>query len=666
VYAANAERFDQAYKDVARKMELPRADDPETDVCELVSDWLNGEDSGQWLMILDNADKSDLFLKPLDPKASNRVNVTKKPLIDYLPAKMNSKRSLLITTRDRTLGENLSDGQPSIEVLPFAPEEGILLLRSRTGPVSDGWNDSDAATLVEVLGCIALAITQAAAFMRHNQMPLGRYLKALRGDERNLKDYLNTNLFDHRRERHVPHSIFRTWELSFDQIREQEPRAAEILSLMAMLDRQQIQEKLLRRKGERDAIFVTAMGSLGGLSLITKEVEEDTWTMHRLVQLSIHEWLEQRHQKRKYEEEALALIAGKFPSGEHENREACESLLPHAKSVLKYESDSNTSQIQRADLLYKVSWFHWKQGRYHLAYEKISETNELNKRLFSHLDLRSLNTSSLLASVLRELGKYKESEKLHRQVLKGREKVVGTKHPDTLASINNLAGVLRKQASYKEAEKLYRRALEKRKKLLGLEHPDTLTSFNNLASVLRYQEKFAEAADMHQRAWFGRIKVLGAEHPDTLISLDNLARTLRHQRKFKEAKEMHERVLRSREKELGSEHPTTLSSVHQLAAVFQDEELYEKAEELNRRALEGYEKVLGPDHPDTLHSVSNLAVVLHAKGQYNLASGLYRRTIVGFESCFGPRHATTLIWVGKHDAMLKEVRKIYGPAGINS
>jgi len=56
----------------------------------------------------------------------------------------------------------------------------------------------------------------------------------LRKDQQNLIDHLNIDLLDHRRERGYPNSVFRTWRLSFEQIRRQEPRAAEGLSLMAM------------------------------------------------------------------------------------------------------------------------------------------------------------------------------------------------------------------------------------------------------------------------------------------------------------------------------------------------------------------------------------------------------------------------------------------------
>lgn len=86
---------------------------------------------------------------------------------------------------------------------------------------------------------------------------------------------------------------------------------------MAMFERQQIPELLLRRREERDVDFVTASGALDGLSLITREVGKETFAMHRLVQLSVHVWLEQRNEKARYEEEALAVLADKFPKGEY-------------------------------------------------------------------------------------------------------------------------------------------------------------------------------------------------------------------------------------------------------------------------------------------------------------------------------------------------------------
>jgi len=62
-----------------------------------------------------------------------------------------------------------------------------------------------------------------------------------------------------------------TWKISFDQIRRQKRRAADILSLMAMLDPQGVPKVLLERKDERMTEFIAATGTLQAFSLITVE-----------------------------------------------------------------------------------------------------------------------------------------------------------------------------------------------------------------------------------------------------------------------------------------------------------------------------------------------------------------------------------------------------------
>jgi Tfp pilus assembly protein PilF len=54
--------------------------------------------------------------------------------------------------------------------------------------------------------------------------------------------------------------------------------------------------------------------------------------------------------------------------------------------------------------------------------------------------------------VLERQGKYEEAEAMHRQALRGYEKVLGPEHPDTLTSVNNVGLVLERQGKYKEAE----------------------------------------------------------------------------------------------------------------------------------------------------------------------------------------------------------------------
>ncbi|KAK2036201.1 hypothetical protein LZ31DRAFT_484418, partial [Colletotrichum somersetense] len=51
--------------------------------------------------------------------------------------------------------------------------------------------------------------------------------------------------------------------------------------------------------------------------------------------------------------------------------------------------------------------------------------------------------------------KYKAAEKIYRQALEVKEKVLGLENPNTLSSINNLALILSSQGKYKAAEQIY-------------------------------------------------------------------------------------------------------------------------------------------------------------------------------------------------------------------
>ena len=124
-------------------------------------------------------------------------------------------------------------------------------------------------------------------------MTISEYLDALRAGDRDIKDLLSEELEDSRRDMDTPNSVIRTWNLSFEQIRKQKPRAAEILSLMSVLDRQGIPKSLLRKEDERSIEFTTAMGTLQAFSLITAERAGESFEMHRLVQLSTQQILRQ-------------------------------------------------------------------------------------------------------------------------------------------------------------------------------------------------------------------------------------------------------------------------------------------------------------------------------------------------------------------------------------
>ena len=591
VFAANETRFTQAYRDIADKLQLPGREDPQKDINKMVCEWFNETEDVPWLIILDNADCAINFV-PVEDEAVATRPVISRYMAGYLPTKFNHSQLLLITTRSRDIGEYLSHGQPCVNVGPLSGQEAGDLLRVKIRMLYHS-NTPAVDKLVEILGRIPLAITQATAFINRNKMSVQEYVNELAVDKQSFTEYLSSDLLDPRREPGFPNSVFRTWRLSFDQIRTDSPRAAEALSLMAILDGQRIPEDLIRKEDDRGIDFRTAIGTLDGYSMISKEVGGEICTIHPLVQLSVQYMLEQSEQMALYAGQALQLIAERFPVGEHENKEVCESLLPHAQAVLHHETKLDANASSRARLLHNIGWFEWRQGRYIPALENIWAAYRIRQKIFGDEAEGTISSLGLLALVLQSQGKYEAAKEMNLRALVAREKVLGIDHPDTLTSVSDLAVVLQHQGKYEAAEELNRRALVVREKVLGIDHPDTLTSVSNLASAFLYQGKYEAAEEMDRRALAGREKVLGIDHPHTLISVSNLAWVLQYQGKYEAAEEMNRRALAGREKVLGVDHPDTLNSVSNLASVLRHQSKYEAAEEMDRRALAGREKVLG-------------------------------------------------------------------------
>ncbi|KFY77721.1 hypothetical protein V498_09277 [Pseudogymnoascus sp. VKM F-4517 (FW-2822)] len=651
IHASTKTRFEQAYQEMAERLELPGRDDPKANVLSLVYNWLSDEANGQWHVILDNIDDGSVFfgsndldrgVSPHDQAADSRP-----PLETFLPQSPNG--SILITSRNLTAANNLigTFGKP-ILVEPMEGKDSVNLLKTKI-PLEKS-SEADLKELAQALEGIPLAITHAAAYIRSRpRVTVSIYLSLFQESEANQTSLLNNNdTKDLRRDHSIRHAVITTWQISFDQIQVTWPEAAKLLSLMAMFDRQGIPESILY-DGRGRLQFEDAVAPLTSFSLIKaqntkpeQQVGEHLFEMHDLVHLATRKWLEVQMQVGMWQKASLRIMAGAFPSGQHETWAACRVLLPHAQKVLGYVVEEMDATLDRARIANNIVWYLLLAGEYGAA-EKIGRTVVVVREEslgIEHPD--TLTSVSQLGSVLLRQGKYEEGESMHRRALEGREKVLGVEHPDTLISVSHFGSVLEGQGKYEEAESMHWRALEGREKVLGVDHPHTLVSVSELGSVLERRGKYEDAEEMYQRSLEGSEKVLGIEHPDTLTSYNNLGFLLERQGKYKEAEMMHRRALEGREKVLGVEHPDTLTSVSQLGSVFLRQGKYEEAELMHRRALEGYEKVFGIEHLDTLISVSQLGSVLEGQGNYEEAEAMHRQVVEGYEKVFGVEHPDTL------------------------
>ena len=642
VHCGSIARFDQGYREIARKLKLPGLHDPGIDVVRSVSDWLSEDDNGSWLLVLDNADDQQmLFGSGAQPTLQDVLQQQLGRLIQYLPR--SACGSTLITTRDRRVGERLAERDKPIDVLPLEAEHAKSMLLSRL-PDDLGWTAAEVLELLDSLQHLPLAIMQAASYISEEGVTMARYLELLRPGNADSKALLEQDYYDSRRDADIHNSVFQTWKLSFIQIQQQLPRATELLSLMCLLDKQSISRKLLREEEESQVVLDKAFATLKNFSLIQEEKSQQTYRIHRLVQLSTQWWLQQEKMLRKWQERALDVVSRECPSSDDvEYWKEWESIIPHITMVQGHHYEQEEHKLQYASITHRTAGYNLEVGRYEVALKMNEAALTIRQELLGKEHPVTLVSMNNLAVALESHGKYKEAEEITQQTLRLRETVLGKEHPLTLASMNNLTGVLESQGKYKEAEEIARQTLRLRETVLGKEHPDTLTSMNNLALVMRNQAKYEEAEEMHRQVLGLRETVSGKEHPQTLTSMNNLALVLKSQGKYKEAVEMHQQELKLCETVLGKEHPKTLTSMNNLALALQSQGKYEEAEEIFRQELRLYKTVLGKEHPKTLTGMNNLAFLLWERGRLGEAEQLEVDCMEARTRVLGQDHPDTLL-----------------------
>ena len=86
---ARAARFEQSFQTIADQAEIPSWTNPKANIFKLVHDWLRDERKGKWVLILDNVDDADFFLRsqPTSPEAQegSLSSGCAKPLFKFLP-----------------------------------------------------------------------------------------------------------------------------------------------------------------------------------------------------------------------------------------------------------------------------------------------------------------------------------------------------------------------------------------------------------------------------------------------------------------------------------------------------------------------------------------------------------------------------------------------------
>jgi tetratricopeptide (TPR) repeat protein len=613
--------------EIAKLLDLSEKDATNpAETVQAVKHWL--EHTGEWLLIFDNADTPEM-LKAYYPR--------------------NPKGHLLLTSRAQ-LFDTLGIARP-LALEKMDPEEALDFLFTRTERIqSDPVEKNAAARLAAELGYLPLALEQAAAYITAKMARFQDYLTSYQQQRLALLNKAQPKTGEY------PASLAKTWALNFQEVAK-DPVAADILRVSAFLSPDAIPLELLSSGASQlgpvlaDALAASgdplalneALEPLTRYSLIRRDVDAQTYSLHRMVQEVVKDQVgaEGGARQAEWAERVVRAVAQSFPQVDYQTWTHCERYIPHVLLCAAQMDHWSMTFPEARILLLQAGLYFYQRGQYRETEPLWNSALAMCERVLGPEHPDTLNMINNLAALYWSQGKYEQAEPLIQRALEASERVLGPEHPDTLYIVNNLALLYGNQGKYEQAEPLYQRALEASERVLGPEHPDTLRILNNLASLYTNQGKYEQAEPLYQRALETRERSLGPEHPNTLNIVNNLANLYTDQGKYELAEPLYQRALATRERVLGPEHPDTAQIIYNLALLYKNQGKYKQAEPLYQRALAIDEKVYGQDHPEVATDLSSLANLYYNQGKYEQAAPLYQRALAIREQVFGSDHPLT-------------------------
>lgn len=639
VYGGNIARFYQGYKRIAQSLGIPGWDDPEESILDLVSSWLSST-TMPYLLIVDNADSIEHWW-PGKYKSGGTLDDPSKNLSKFLPDKLNSNSNVLITTRDNRVASRLAKATKPIVLQPMSKEEAKLLFLSKLEDDVSQADTTEIYRLLEELDHLPLAVSQAGAFIRENGVSIAEYTGALHGEE--AEEFLDEELDDDRRDEESVNSVFRTWRLSFSQIKQQKPRAADLLSLLAMLDRQSIPRSLLKMPE-----VTTSLTVLQSFNLVTTRAGSQSYQLHRLVQRFVQHALQRDETRQKWQDSALACVAGDYPSviGVAE-WPICDALAPHVHVLTGYEYTTVESRLDLAQLLCWSGDFDVDRGMYLQALKRAEGSLRIFRELVPEDDERLASATWLygrlryyqaqsatdltdaaeilrkalsiskypswnfaesafeLAHLYYDIGDKTACLEMGKASFECWERLEGLNSSRMLDNMHDYALELAMFGHEDEGIAYWQEIIERCPDSDASENTKIVFTYRSRAGIVEFQGDAAMAEVLYANLIALCQRLYAPEHVHVFDYRLNHAEQVMRQGRLDEATRLSEAILASCEST--SEWRIRTSCLQMIAECYRLSASYDKEQPYRQKTLELHEKNLGRDHKETFDADEALA-----------------------------------------------------------
>lgn len=591
VLAASRERFEESYLAYAAVANITLPEGPREDKLQAVMEWLSNEKNGRWIMILDNADNPDLFLPRYGEMEPNAGSLSR-----FIPSCPHG--SILITSRVQKICRALTGSTTSLIHVDKMPIEECRQMLARVGSRDQDEEDTD--RLIKCLECHPLTLANAVAFMNINFMTIRTYLEQWHQSDESRLELLGT--FSSEQSASLG-AVTTTWVISFTQIKNKNPLAADLLAFMSFIDRQDIPKEILPRDKTAPVQFEIALGILQSYSMISAGVGDSTYTIHGLIQLSMRSWLTKSELTQQSVQKVVDYFDEHFPEPEvWQNWKACSRYLPHLLSLSRYtRPDSSYTEDEVAAI--KAS----EPDIYDFTF-----TPGSNKR--NEIDL-FLQAARYLAHV----GRYSDALLFEHHYARTARLIFGEDDLLSLRAKNNLALTYLFLERLEEAEELQIDTYERYLRLLGADCIESFNTLNNLCMTMADRGKYPEAIVMKEADLEVQRKVPERWAGFYFLSLFQLATMYDATNELDKAEALYLESLSGLETHRGEHDPFTLGVAEWLSQLGNKREKFEQAERVLTKVVENREVVYGELNENTVRALEDLVVAYEGMGKTEVA-----------------------------------------------
>ncbi|KAK2037824.1 hypothetical protein LZ31DRAFT_158417 [Colletotrichum somersetense] len=558
--------FEKACNDVTNSVgiEMYKEESP----MEATQRFLNSEDAGNWLLIVDNADDGQTMFRSGD-----------SPGIDnFLPA--NKDGRILFTSRFRKLAFELA-GKEVIDLGKMSPPEARKFFEQAMPREGTRPNELVEELLAQ-LEHLPLAISQAAAYLNKNSIStfIEDYLSILRGTEKEAAGLLSREYRDHTRydDEDTGHAVATTWLVSFRHVEQMNDSGAAmlLLKMISQIEPTSIPMNLLPRQNTED--LNNALGTLASFAFLHRRADTDLFYMHRLVHLASRIWFEKKGLAGDLRRFALFCVRKRLAIHMRDDREVWRAYLPHALKLLEYRDADRRWELNEARLARLVSNCLIRDYRFRESIRVLEDVVEVYRRT-------SQPDATIFLELQAELGMAYELEGQVNKAVELLEHVVKVsvetrpkddpwrrKHQHQLATIYHSCGQV------KQAIELGEEMIETGDVSL-LSHPFGIGPQSMLAEAYIDEGRVEDAIKLLENA-LELMRSAHAESDPALLSLlQELARSYFHHGETDKAFKIWEHVVAVLEREDGNSTSLCRSRNSLLTAYMQDDQL-EKAAKL--------------------------------------------------------------------------------------